>query len=79
VAAITAVDVQDRARSLDQIYPVDVNILQACIRSILPSMNEGLSATATPSMHIAILGARAGHNAYLLARGEISLLYNSAD
>jgi hydroxymethylpyrimidine/phosphomethylpyrimidine kinase len=34
VAAITAIDVHDRASSLDQIYPVDVNILRACIRSI---------------------------------------------
>jgi hydroxymethylpyrimidine/phosphomethylpyrimidine kinase len=34
-AAITAIDVQDRATSLDQIYPVDVHILGACMKSIL--------------------------------------------
>jgi len=35
VAAITAIDVQDRANSLDQMYPVEVHILRACINSIL--------------------------------------------
>jgi hydroxymethylpyrimidine/phosphomethylpyrimidine kinase len=34
VAAITAIDVRDRAGSVDQIYPVDVHILRACLKSI---------------------------------------------
>jgi len=35
VAAITAIDVRERAGSVDQIYPVDVKILRACLKSIL--------------------------------------------
>lgn len=35
VAAITAIDVQERAGSFDETYPVDVNILRACLKSIL--------------------------------------------
>ena len=35
VAAITAIDVQHRATSLDEIYAVDVHILRACMKSIL--------------------------------------------
>ena len=35
VAAITAIDVRERAGSVDQIYPVDVNILRACLKSTL--------------------------------------------
>jgi len=35
VAAITAIDVRERTGSVDQNYPVDVNILRACLKSIL--------------------------------------------
>jgi hydroxymethylpyrimidine/phosphomethylpyrimidine kinase len=35
VAAITAVDVQERPSGLNEVHPIDVRILQACMRSIL--------------------------------------------
>jgi len=35
VAAISAIDVQQRPSGLNEVYPVDVHILQACMRSIL--------------------------------------------
>jgi hydroxymethylpyrimidine/phosphomethylpyrimidine kinase len=35
VAAITAVDLQERPSGLNEVHPIDVRILQACIRSIL--------------------------------------------
>jgi hydroxymethylpyrimidine/phosphomethylpyrimidine kinase len=35
VAAITAIDVQERASSLNEIYPIDVHILRAGMKSIL--------------------------------------------
>jgi len=34
VAAITAIDVQERANALNDVYPVDVHILLACMNSI---------------------------------------------
>jgi hydroxymethylpyrimidine/phosphomethylpyrimidine kinase len=35
VAAITAIDVQERASALNEVYPVDVHILRSCMKSIL--------------------------------------------
>lgn len=35
VAAISAIDVQERASGLNEVHPIDVHILQACMRSIL--------------------------------------------
>src|SRR5215471_6102591 len=35
VAAISAIDVQERSSGLNEVHPVDVQILEACMRSIL--------------------------------------------
>jgi hydroxymethylpyrimidine/phosphomethylpyrimidine kinase len=58
VAAITAIDVHDRAGSLDQIYPVDVNILRACLRSIF-------AESKVKAIKIGMLAIRANAEAVL--------------
>jgi hydroxymethylpyrimidine/phosphomethylpyrimidine kinase len=58
VAAVTAIDVHDRASSLDQIYPVDVNILRACIRSIF-------TESKVKAIKIGMLAIRANAEAVL--------------
>ena len=35
VAAISAIDVQERPNGTNEVHPIDVHILQACMRSIL--------------------------------------------
>jgi len=67
VAAITAVDVQDRASSLDQIYPVDVHILRACIRSIF-------AESKVKAIKIGMLAIRANAQAVLEMLDEYSSL-----
>ena len=67
VAAITAIDVLDRASSLDQIYPVDVNILRTCIRSIF-------AESKVKAIKIGMLATRANAGAVLEVLEEHPLL-----
>ncbi|MBV8051417.1 MAG: bifunctional hydroxymethylpyrimidine kinase/phosphomethylpyrimidine kinase [Acidobacteriaceae bacterium] len=67
VAAITAIDVQDRASSLDQTYPVDVNILRACLRSIF-------AESRVKAIKIGMLATRANAEAVLEILEEHSSL-----
>ena len=67
VAAITAIDLLDRASSLDQIYPVDVNILRACIRSIF-------AESKVKAIKIGMLATRANAEAALEVLEEHPLL-----
>ena len=67
VAAITAIDVYDRASSLDQISPVDVSILRACIRSIF-------AESKVRAIKIGMLAIRANAEAVLEMLDEHPLL-----
>jgi hydroxymethylpyrimidine/phosphomethylpyrimidine kinase len=58
VAAITAIDVQERDTALDQIYPVDVNILRACLKSIF-------AESRVKAIKIGMLATRANAEAVL--------------
>lgn len=67
VAAITAIDVQDRASALDQIYPVDVNILRACLKSIFVE-------SKVKAIKIGMLATRASAEAVMQVLEEHSSL-----
>ena len=58
VAAITAIDVQDRTSTLDQIYPVDVATLRDCIRAIF-------AESKVQAIKIGMLAIRANAEAVL--------------
>jgi len=58
VAAISAIDVQERSSGLNEVHPVDVNILQACMRSILVE-------TKVKAIKIGMLATRANAEAVL--------------
>lgn len=67
VAAITAIDVQEPASALDQIYPVDVNILRACLKSILVE-------SKVKAIKIGVLATRANAEAVMQVLEEHSSL-----
>jgi hydroxymethylpyrimidine/phosphomethylpyrimidine kinase len=67
VAAITAIDVQDRASALDQIYPVDVNVLRACLKSIFVE-------SKVKAIKIGMLATRASAEAVMQVLEEHSSL-----
>jgi hydroxymethylpyrimidine/phosphomethylpyrimidine kinase len=58
VAAITAIDVQERASALNEVYPVDVQILRACLKSIL-------AESKVKAIKIGMLATRANAEAVL--------------
>lgn len=58
VAAITAIDVRERAGALNEVYPVSVQILRACMISIL-------AESKVKAMKIGMLATRANAEAVL--------------
>lgn len=57
-AAITAIDVQERASTLNEIHPIDVHILRACMKSIL-------TESRVKAIKIGMLATRANAEAVL--------------
>jgi hydroxymethylpyrimidine/phosphomethylpyrimidine kinase len=58
VAAIAAIDVQEHAGALNEVYPVDVEILRACMKSIL-------AESKVRAIKIGMLATRANAEAVL--------------
>jgi len=58
VAAITAIDVQERASALNEVHPIDVHILRACMKSIL-------AESKVKAIKIGMLATRANAEAVL--------------
>lgn len=57
-AAITAIDVQERASTLNEVHPIDVHILRACMKSIL-------TESRVKAIKIGMLATRANAEAVL--------------
>ena len=67
VAAITAIDVHGRASALNEVHPVDVQILQACMKSIL-------AESKVRAIKIGMLATRANAEAVLQVLEALSSL-----
>lgn len=66
-AAITAIDVQERASTLNEVHPIDVHILRACMKSIL-------TESKVKAIKIGMLATRANAEAVLEVLETHSLL-----
>ncbi len=66
-AAITAIDVQERANTLNEVHPIDVHILRACMKSIL-------TESRVKAIKIGMLATRANAEAVLEVLETHSLL-----
>jgi hydroxymethylpyrimidine/phosphomethylpyrimidine kinase len=58
VAAITAIDLQERTTAINEIYPIDVHVLRACMKSIL-------AESKVTAMKLGMLATRANAQAVL--------------